>query len=117
MLLEEEHTMKKLLVGLVVALLSFSSFADADKGQTYYLKYLKPLFGNNGTEFAQQHLKVEWKSYFKKDAKKFIKIYSEKYPQAAEFLNSETFLKIAPHIEDFAVKYAADSGELPNCSS
>ncbi len=111
--------MKKLLTLCAVALMSLSAncWADAAKGQTYYLKYLKPLLQMNGDEFAQQHLKIEWKSYFKKDAKKFIKKYSKKYPEAAEFLSSETFQKIAPDLEDFATKYAADSGELPDCSS
>ncbi|PWI34080.1 hypothetical protein DI392_07755 [Vibrio albus] len=108
--------MKKILIGLMVAMLSFNVFADAAKGQQYYLKYLRPLFGYNGQEFATQHLKIEWKRYFKKDAKKFIQKYSKKHPEAAEFLASDTFQKIAPHVEDFAVKYAADSGELPSCN-
>lgn len=112
--------MKKLLITtftLLTLMFSGNCLADATKGQTYYLKYLKPYFDMKGDEFAQQHLKVEWKSYFKKDAKKFIKKYSKKYPDAAEFLKSEKFKKMAPHIKDFAIKYAADSGELPDCSS
>lgn len=112
--------MKKLLLTSLTALallLSGNSWADAAKGQTYYLKYLKPYFNMKGDEFAQQHLKVEWKSYFKKDGKKFIKKYSQKYPEATEFLQSEEFKKIVPHLKDFTIKYAADSGELPDCSS
>lgn len=108
--------MKKVVLGLMVAMMSFGVFADAAKGQQYYLKYLRPHFGYNGQDFAAQHLKVEWKRYFKKDAKKFIKTYSKKHPEAAEFLASEDFQKIAPHVADFAIKYAADSGELPSCN-
>ncbi|WP_224745983.1 hypothetical protein [Neiella litorisoli] len=109
--------MKKITIAVAALMLSFNALADAEKGQSYYLKYMKPLFGYNGDVLAQQHLQVEWKSYFRKDAKKFIKKYSQKHPEAAEFLNSETFQKIAPHLQDFVMKYAADSGELPDCNS
>lgn len=108
--------MKKLFIGLIALTISFGVFADAAKGQKYYLKYLRPHFGYNGQKFAEQHLKVEWKRMFKKDAKRFIKKYSKKHPKSATYLKSEQFKKIAPHIKDFAMKYAADSGELPSCN-
>ncbi|MGF1733429.1 hypothetical protein [Photobacterium kasasachensis] len=108
--------MKKYVLGLMFALASFGVSADAAKGQEYYLEYLRPYFEYNGQEFAEQHLKVEWKRYFKKDGARFIKKYSKKHPNAAEFLASDKFQEIAPHIKDFAVKYAADSGELPSCN-
>ncbi|WCE28381.1 hypothetical protein [Vibrio sp. SCSIO 43137] len=107
--------MKRVLIGLISALISFGTLADPAKGQEAYLEYLRPVFGYNGQDFAQQHLKVEWKRYFKKDAKKFIKTYSKKHPDATEFLNSDKFQEIAPDIKDFAMKYAADSGELAAC--
>jgi hypothetical protein len=106
---------KQLILGSTIALLSTGVLADAAKGQEYYLEYLKPLFGYNGQDFAGQHLKVEWKRYFKKDAKKFIKTYTKKHPEASEFLQSDKFLAIAPDLKDFAIKYAADSGELAAC--
>ncbi|MDB1123678.1 hypothetical protein [Vibrio algarum] len=108
--------MKKIILGLLAAMMSFGACADAAEGQEYYLEYLRPYFGYNGQDFAEQHLKVEWKRYFKKDAKRFIKTYSKKHPESAEFLASEDFQKIAPHIADFAIKYAADSGELAACN-
>jgi hypothetical protein len=95
--------------------MSFSVMADPDKGQQAYLEHLKPLFGYNGQEFASQHLKVEWKRYFKKDASRFIKMYSKKHPESAEYLASEEFQQVAVDIRDFAMKYAADSGELAAC--
>jgi len=108
--------MKKLIMLTLGVILTFNVFADADKGQTYYLKYMRPYLEVNGQEFASSHLKVEWKRMFKSDAKRFIKTYSKKYPEAALYLNSEDFQKIAPHIGDFAMKYAADSGELATCN-
>lgn len=107
--------MRKIILTAILLLVSFGASADAMKGQEYYLEYLRPLFGYNGQEFASQHLKVEWKRYFKKDAKKFIKKYSKKHPDSADFLGSEKFQEIAPDIKDFAMKYAADSGELAAC--
>lgn len=108
--------MKKFILGLWVIFMSFGAYADAAKGQQYYLEYLRPYFGYNGQEFAAQHLKVEWKRYFKKDAKSFIKEYSKKHPESADYLASDEFQKIAPDIADFAMKYAADSGELAACN-
>ncbi|WP_371376869.1 hypothetical protein [Thalassotalea aquiviva] len=108
--------MKKLMLGVLLAGLSLSAAADPVKGQKYYLKYLRPLFNYNGQVFATQHLQMEWGTYFKDGGEQFIKEFSKKHPEAAEFLASKKFQKIAPHIKDFAVKYAADSGELPNCN-
>ena len=107
--------MKALTILLVSLTLSTGAFGDVERGQTYYLKFLRPHFKYNGQVFAQQHLKIEWKRYFKNDAEKFIKKYSKKHPEAQQFLSSDKFQKIAPHIQDFATKYAADSGELPSC--
>lgn len=108
--------MKQLTILFMSLILSSAAFGDADKGQQYYLKYLRPYFEYNGQEFAQQHLKVEWKRYFKNGSEKFIAKYSKKHPGSEEFLRSDKFQKIAPHVKDFATKYAADSGELPSCN-
>ena len=109
--------MKKKIIMLVAGLaLTFNVFASPDKGQTYYLKYMRPYFDLNGQEFASKRIKAEWKRYFKKDAAKFIKTYSKKYPDSAEFLNGDKFKKIAPHLEEFAIKYAADSGAVASCN-
>lgn len=111
--------MKKVLLatlGVLMIMPAMPAMADAVKGQKYYLKYLRPYFEYNGQDFSTQHIKAEWKSYFKKDAKKFIKKFSKKHPNAKEFLMSEKFQKIAPDVKDFAIKYAADSGELPSCN-
>jgi hypothetical protein len=107
--------MKKIILTTLLLLFSFNASADATKGQADYLEYLRPVFGYNGQEFASQYLKVEWKRYFKKDASKFIKKFSKKHPESADFLASEKFQEIAPDIKDFAMKYAADSGELAAC--
>lgn len=108
--------MKNLILLAVTLMLTTSAMADPVKGQKYYLKYLRPLFNYNGQVFAEQQLQIDWESYFQEDGKKFIKEFSKKHPKAVEFLASKKFQKIVPHIEDFAVKYAADSGELPNCN-
>jgi hypothetical protein len=108
--------MKQIAILLVTLLFSSTVFGDVDRGQQYYLKFLRPHFEYNGQVFAQKHLKVEWKRYFKNDAEKFITKFAKKHPGAEEFLRSDKFQKIAPHIEDFAIKYAADSGELPSCN-
>lgn len=108
--------MKKLLLVLMALTLSSGLFADVAKGQKYYLTYLRPHFEYNGQKFAEQHLKIEWKRLFANNAEKFIEEYSKKHPKATTYLKSSEFQKIAPHVKDFAIKYAADSGELPSCN-
>jgi mRNA degradation ribonuclease J1/J2 len=105
-----------LSVFLLNSVVVTNAHADAAKGLKYYKKYLKPLFGIKGNKFTTSRTKGEWKSYFKKNAKKFIKKYSKKYPKSADFLKSDKFQKIAPHVKDFAIKFAADSGALPKCN-
>ncbi len=107
---------KKILMILAAAMFAIHSFADAGKGQEYYLEYLKPIFGDmKGEVFTQEYLQVEWKRMFRKEGSRFIEIYSERFPEAKDFLESEKFQEIMPDISDFAIKYAADSGELPTC--
>ncbi len=109
--------MKKIIfILLATTMFGANSFADAEKGQEYYLEYLRPIFGDmKGDVFTQKYLTVEWKRMFKKDGARFIKTYTEEFPQAKEFLQSDKFQEIMPDISDFAIKYAADSGEAPTC--
>jgi hypothetical protein len=112
--------MKKLLALLVTAffmvgMFSTSALADPAKGQKYYLKFMKKATGVNGAKFATQHTQAEWKTLFDGDAAAFIKEYSAKYPGAADFLNGDKFQKFMPHIRDFAIEYASDSGNVPSC--
>lgn len=112
--------MRKVLM-VVLSLFLISSVlttasADANKGKTYYKRFLKGSFGMKGADFTGARTKGEWKAYFRKGAKKFIKKYSKKYPKSADFLKSDKFQKVAPHIKDFAIKFAADSGAVPSCN-
>jgi hypothetical protein len=113
--------MKKLLAMLIAAfmmvgMMSSSAFADAAKGQKYYLKFLKKKSGINGAKFAVQHTQAEWKALFENDGEKFIAEYSSKYPKLKDFFNSDKFKKkYMKHIRDFAIEYASDSGNVPSC--
>lgn len=113
--------MKKLMAMLVMAfmmvgMVSTSAFADAAKGQKYYLKFLKKTTGITGAKFATQHTQAEWKALFADGGAKFIEEYSAKYPDAAEFFKGDKFKnKYMEHISDFAIEYASDSGNVPSC--
>lgn len=107
---------KTILIMLAATIFGANSFADAEKGQEYYLEHLRPLFNDmKGDVFTQKYLQVEWKRMFRKDGARFIETYSEEFPEAKEFLQSEKFQEIMPDLSDFAIKYAADSGEVPTC--
>lgn len=112
--------MKRLVTFVLAVMLGLSmavstASADPAKGQKYYLKFMKKTTGLNGAKFAAQHTQAEWKTLFEGDAAAFIKEYSAAYPDAAEFLNSDKFQKFMPHIKDFAIEYANDSGNVPSC--
>lgn len=102
-------------VVLMLGLASTSAFADPVKGQKYYLKYMKDSVGTKGDKFAHEHTQAEWEALFEGNAEKFVKEYSEKYPNLKEFLDSDKFLKFMPHIKDFCIEYAIDSGKVPSC--
>jgi len=99
----------------VVGLMSTSAFADAAKGQKYYLKYMKDSSGMNGAKFATQHTQAEWKALFDGTAEKFVAEYSKKYPTLDSFLKGEKFQKFMPDIRDFCIEFASDSGNVPSC--
>jgi hypothetical protein len=113
--------MKKLVTLLLTAFITLgfvasTASADAGKGQKLYLKKLKKHFGYNGVKFCAQHTQDEWEELFANDAAGFIKAYGDKHPSAQKFLNSDKFkTKLAPHIKDFAIEYASDSGNVPSC--
>ena len=100
---------------LVLGLMSTSAFADAAKGQKYYLKYMKDGSGMNGAKFAAQHTQAEWKALFDGKAEKFVAEYGKKYPGLDGFLKGDKFDKFMPDIRDFCVEFASDSGNVPSC--
>jgi hypothetical protein len=96
--------------------MSSSTFADASKGQKYYLKFFKKKTGLNGAKFAIQHTQEEWKVLFANNAEKFITEYSKIYPKMEKFFTSDKFKsKYSKHIADFVIEYANDSGNVPSC--
>jgi hypothetical protein len=112
--------MKKLVTLLLTAFITMgvvatTASADVAKGQKLYLKFMKKHFGYNGVKFCAQHTQDEWEELFENNAAGFIEKYSGKHPNAKNFLNGAKFQKFAPHIKDFAIEYASDSGNVPSC--
>lgn len=107
----------KIFAALAIVSMAFSTLsADAVKGQKYYLKTMKPKLGYNGTKFAAKHTQAEWEALFANDGAGFIAEFSKESPKLEKFLNSDKFKeKIMPHIKDFAIMYANDSGNVPSC--
>jgi len=99
----------------VIGLMSTNAFADAAKGQKYYLKYMKDSSGMNGAKFAAQHTQTEWKALFDGKAEKFVTEYATKYPALDAFLKGDKFEKFMPDIRDFCIEFASDSGNVPSC--
>jgi len=108
--------MKKLVVIVIALLLASSLFADVEKGKRYYMKNFKQKFKMNGLEFVQLHTQTEWHNLFEDKGKRFITIFSEKYPKHKKFLNNPKTWKKLQHVRDFAIEYASDSGKVPSCS-
>ena len=104
-----------LVVLLGVMSITTNSFADAAKGQKYYLKKLKKYFDMNGTKFAASHSQEEWEGLFEGNAQGFIDEFSAQFPKSEKFLKGDGFQTIKGDVFDFAYKYANDSGEVPSC--
>jgi hypothetical protein len=96
------------------AFVSSMAFADAAKGQKLYLKYLKKSMGMNGAGFAALHTQDEWEEMFENDGEGVKALMKEK-GVSESFLNGDKFKKFMPHIKDFAIEYASDSGNVPSC--
>lgn len=99
-----------LAIFLGLSFVTTTAMADAAKGQKLYLKYMKKILGMNGAKFAAQHTQDEWEELFEDDAAGFKKKFGPN-----KFFDGEKFKKIAPHIKDFAIEYASDSGNVPSC--
>ena len=108
--------MKKFVVIILMLLLTSSLFADVDKGKRYYMKTFKQKFKMNGLDFVQLHTQREWYELFEDKGKKFITVFSIKYPKQKKFLNDPKTWKKLQHVRDFAIEYASDSGKTPSCS-
>jgi len=108
--------MKKFVVIIIALLLTSSLFADVDKGKRYYMKTFKQKFKMNGLDFVQLHTQREWYELFEDKGKKFITVFSIKYPKQKKFLNDPKTWKKLQHVRDFAIEYASDSGKIPSCS-
>lgn len=109
--------LKLALAGFVaLSFMSSAALADPVKGQKYYLKTMSKKTGIKGDKFAAMHTQAEWEKLFAGDGEAFIKEMSAKFPELAEFLNSDNFKsKIMPDLKDFCIHYASDSGNVPAC--
>ena len=99
---------------LMASVLSTSAMADPAKGQKLYLKYLKKTVGFNGAKFAAKHTQDEWEELFENDGEEFKKEFGSN-DKTKKFFEGEKFKKIMPHIKDFVIEYASDSGNVPSC--
>ncbi|MDN5377226.1 MAG: hypothetical protein PWQ42_522 [Sulfurospirillum sp.] len=113
--------MKKLMMMVLSAFLmlgvvSTSAFADAAKGQKYYLKFMKKKTGMTGGAFAIKHTTAEWDALFADGGAKFIEKYSKEYPELEKFFTGDKFKeKYMQDIADFLKNYSKDSGNVPSC--
>jgi len=96
------------LLGLAVVTTTAS--ADADKGQKIYSKKLKKVCGMNGGEFAKKHTQDEWEAIIKDG-----KLKDEIHNICKDADMSKIKDKQLPHLGDFMVEFASDSGNVPSC--
>ena len=103
------NTMSKIVISIFLASMVFctSSVADVKKGQKIFLKKLKAPCGFNGAEFASKHTQDEWEAI--NEAGKFRAEVKKLCPK------SKLKARYAPHVYDFAYRYASDSGIVPSC--
>lgn len=107
---------KKIVFALCTMSMLYADYdgGNHDMGQTYYRYILKPMLGYGGQKFTTSYTQLEWRALFDNNATRFKEKFGVN-PQMVEFLNSEKFEKIAPHLKAFAIYYSLDSGYVPKC--
>ncbi|RBQ30979.1 cytochrome C [Arcobacter sp. FW59] len=95
---------------LVLGFTTSSLFADVDKGQRSFVKFLKEPCGMDGTDFAAKHTQDDWENISKEG--KFAEELNKLCPTAKSGDISE---KDKKDIMDFLIHYASDSGNAPSC--
>ena len=103
-----------LAIFLGLSLATSTALADPAKGQKLYLKYMKKTTGMNGAKFAAVHTQDEWEELFENDGEGFKAEFGTS-DRAKKFFEGAKFKKIMPHIQDFVIEYASDSGNVPSC--
>lgn len=102
----------KLLVTAIFAVMVTTTVASAGsaKGQKLYLKKMKQACGMNGGQFAAKKTEDGWADLDSDEA--FLNAIKEICPN----LNtSKIKSKYIPHLRDFGMNFASDSGNVPSC--
>ena len=106
-----------LLAALVAgSLLTTNAFADAKKGQRYYLKKLKVCRKDgikNGAAFSSSKSRNDWEVAKKDD--ELLDVWKELCPSGVKKFDKMKEKDIN-NLYDFCYKYASD-GEVPSCGS
>lgn len=106
--------MKKVTIITALLVASMNLSADAAVGQKYYLKLFKSQTKMNGAKFASLHTQDKWREMF--ESGEFEEKFSESSERLKKFFQGDKWeSKIKPHIKDFAIEYAKDSGNVPSC--
>lgn len=99
-----------LLLGLGLAV---TATASVELGRSRYLTNCSACHGN-GQKGAHLGTQDEWKNRFESEGKGLVQIHRD---GKAPYFGSETFKKDLPHLRDFLVEYASDSGNAPGCAA
>lgn len=97
-----------LLAFITAGLVSTPVFADVNKGQKIFIKFMKKPCGMNGGEMANKHTQEEWKTI--QDAGSLNEELIKECPDAQPLKDS-----YVPHVYDFLYNYGSDSGNVPAC--
>jgi hypothetical protein len=105
----------RIFLAAVLLLFPLLSAADVHKGKRYYMKYFKQKFKMSASAFSQLHTREEWERLFDDQGRGFIAEFAQAYPKQRPFLTGPGLSKKLPHLRDFAIEYAKDSGNIPTC--
>jgi hypothetical protein len=95
---------------LIFTVLGTTASADVVKGQKLFIKKYKKACGFNGAKFASKHSQDEWTEI--QEAGKFKEEFMKICPKVKENKLKDKYM---PHIFDFSLEYANDSGNVPSC--
>lgn len=103
----------------IIVLLPFNAEAAIYKGQKEFVRKCVDCH-KGGQEFVSQKTTSEWKKIMYNNGEELIIIHlqskDEKAQDSHAYFKSKEFEKKSPHLIEFLIEYAKDSGNIPACN-
>lgn len=106
---------KELILLVLLFVSSLGANGNSEMGRTVYKHVFKPELNLIGDDFVSKHTAAQWEELFANDAEGFKKEFGGISPVLDALYKKEKFKELIPHLKEFTVEFASDSGYSPHC--